>query len=108
MQNWPTNTVQDFSSTGRTASTSASSKMRCGVLPPSSKPTRLKCLAAACAMARPVALLPVKLIVGTFGESTSSFAPSAPLSAKLLTMPLGISLTDPMISAASAAERAAR
>ena len=54
-------------------------------------------------MSRPVAVLPVKLMTGTSGESTSSRAPSAPDSLKMLTTPLGISATLPMISPIKAA-----
>ena len=49
-------------------------------------------------MARPVAVLPVKLTTFTCVDETSSFAPSEPASEKMLTTPFGISFTEAMIS----------
>ena len=76
-------------------------------LPPNSKPTRFRRLAAACAIMRPVCVLPVKLITGASGESTSSRAPSARDSLKMFTTPRGNSGTLLMISPARCALGAA-
>ena len=101
MQNWPEKTVSACTILGAAASTSASSKTRIGVLPPSSSPSRLIWGAALAEMVRPVWLLPVKLITGTSGEVTSASPASWP-PVKRFTTPRGRSGVCEMISAISA------
>ncbi len=89
MQNCPAKTVSAFSITGSARSRSASSNTTTGVLPPSSRPKRFRCFAPAAEIALPVAELPVKLIVGTSGESIIARAPSLCSSEKTLRTPFG-------------------
>ena len=78
MQVWPvaakTPAMMPLAAAGR----SASSKTICGDLPPSSRVTRLRLSAAACATARPVAVEPVNATLST-PLCEASAAPSSRL-----------------------------
>ena len=74
-------------STARSRSASASTMM--AFLPPSSSETRLRRPAAAVAMRRPVSPLPVKLMTGTSGLSTSAMPACSPGPVTRLTVPGG-------------------
>ena len=73
------------------------SSSRVGVLPPNSRPSRLRCWAALAEIVRPVTVLPVKLITGTSGEVNKRF-PASRFPMSISTTPAGSSGRPLMIS----------
>ena len=69
-QLWPQTTQAEDVAALMALGRSASSKMMCGALPPSSKVKRFSVAAPAASMALAVPALPVKLILSTCGWAT--------------------------------------
>jgi len=89
---WPAfQNAAPFSAPFSARSKSASRKMMLGDLPPSSRETFFRLLAADRMISLPVSVPPVKATISTFALRASSAPTTGPSPATMLTMPLGIS-----------------